>query len=144
MKREAWRLNVRERIWKSQINMKTFKMATETNRKKGRGRDEGEEFFLGWEKSIKRLTNKENESRFFYLFLTYNLQNDVILEAVCVHQCKPKKIGRLFYFLLYKMQKKKFSFFFKTLWLSNVLFAIIYSLQLSIKLLYQTIIFRIK
>ena len=52
MKREAWRLNVRERIWKSQINMKTFKMATETYRKKGKGRDGGEEFFLGWEKSI--------------------------------------------------------------------------------------------
>ena len=47
MKREAWRLNVRERIRKSEINMKTFKMATETYRKKGRGRDEGEEFFLG-------------------------------------------------------------------------------------------------
>ena len=27
--------------------MKTFKMATETYRKKGRGRDEGEEFFWG-------------------------------------------------------------------------------------------------
>ena len=33
----------------------------------------------------KHLTKKEKESRFIYLFLTYSLQNNVVLEAVCVH-----------------------------------------------------------
>jgi hypothetical protein len=92
--------------------MKTFKMANETYRNKGKRERRRRAVFFWVRKEYKRLTNKENESRFFYLFLTYNLQNDVVLEAICVHPCKPKKIGRLFNFLLYKIHKFFFFLFF--------------------------------